>query len=287
MFDDRFFDYIARLISQGNSVGGLHFLAGALVSAKSGKAARAGLRAHQLHQILLLDPFVARAFNKSPGYAGDAGLIDMLVDRHLPEGTGDLGRQLFAVTSVSPLAQAMRDRVSHASTALRDKLRADKSVLALACGHLREADGLKREDLSQLVAVDPEPLALARIRAVHGDTVTTIAGDPLTYLRAAARDGARFDYIYTSGLTDYLDDRAVSLLHHLMHRCLNPGGTLLVTNFLPDHMAVGWLDAVMNWPLVYRTETELHGFAAEIEMESRSWRDSTESIAWCEMKAVI
>ena len=267
MFDNRFFDYIAQLINQGNSVAGIHFLAGSLVSAASGKAARAGLRGHQLHEILMLDPFVSCAFNKARGYAGDADLIDMLVDRRPPDGTCDLGRQLFAVTSALPLAQAMLERVSHAATALKDRIRAEKRVLALACGHLREADGLQCEDLSRLVVVDPEQLAMARIRAAYGDTIVTIADDPLNYLRAAARSGERFDYIYTLGLTDYLDDRAMSLLHHLMHRCLNPDGIILVSNFLPDHLAVGWLDAVTDWPLVYRTETELHGFAAEIEME--------------------
>lgn len=285
MQNDTFFDVVSGMIDHGDVVAGLHLLAGSLSSAKAGEAARNTLRQHKLHKTLMLDPFVAHAFDKPRGYAGDAGLIDLIYDQTPPEGTCDLGHQLFEVTTAFPVSRAVRERLSHASTTLARKINTGQSVLALACGHLREADGLVGEDLSRLVAVDQDPVSIARIRAVHGDAIATREANVLSYLRAAAREGERFDFIYTLGLTDYFDDRAMSLLHHLMNRCLNPGGSILIANFLPDHIAAGWMDAVMDWQLIYRDETELHGFAAEVEMESRTWRDSTQSIAWCEMKA--
>jgi len=285
MLNDKFFDAVSGMIDHGDVVAGLHLLAGSLISPEAGEAARSTLRQHRLHQTLMLDPYLSHAFAKPRGYAGDAGLIDLIYDQTPPEGTCDLGHQLFEVTTAFPVSRAVRERMSYASTTLEQKIRSGQSVLALACGYLREADGLVGEDLSRLVAVDQDPLSIERIRRLHGDAVTTREANVLSYLRAAARDGERFDFIYTLGLTDYFDDRAMSLLHHLMHRCLNPGGSILIANFLPDHIAAGWMDAVMDWQLIYRSETELHGFAAEIEMESRTWRDSTQSIAWCEMKA--
>lgn len=286
MYNDKFFDAVSDMIDHGNVVAGLHLLAGSLISAEAGEAARSTLQQHRLHRTLMLDPYIARAYSKPRGYAGDAALIDLIYDQTPPEGTCDLGHQLFEVTTGFPVSQAVRERMEHATKTLEQKVRSGQSVLALACGHLREADGLVGEDLSRVVAVDQDPVSIARIRAVHGDAIATHEANVLSFLRAAARDGERFDFIYTLGLTDYFDDRAMSLLHQLMHRCLNPGGSILIANFLPDHMAAGWLDAVMDWQLIYRSETELHGFAAEIEMESRTWRDSTQSIAWCEMNAV-
>jgi SAM-dependent methyltransferase len=157
-------------------------------------------------------------------------------------------------------------------------------------GRNRQPDCAHRWQVGQVVAhetdrVEADAEFFAQLTHAGEFVLHADVGAHLQFLRAAARDGERFDFIYTLGLTDYFDDRAMSLLHQLMHRCLKPGGSILIANFLPDHMAAGWLDAVMDWQLIYRSETELHGFAAEIEMESRTWRDSTQSIAWCEMKA--
>lgn len=287
MHHAKLFDVISNMIDHGYVVGGLHMLAGSLISAEAGVAAREILRQHRLHRTLMLDPYLSHAFAKPRGYAGDADLIDFIYDRIVPEGTCELGRKIFEVTTAFPVAEAVRERMAHASVALARKIKCGQRVLVLACGHLREADPLVGEDLSRLVVVDQDPISISRIRKVHGDAIATRQINVLGFLRAAVRDGERFDFIYTLGLTDYFDDRTMSLLHNLMRRCLNPGGSILIANFLPDHIAAGWMDAVMDWQLICRSETELHRFAAEIEMDSHTWRDSTQSIAWCEMTAKV
>lgn len=284
MHDERFFDAVLGQIERGNVNGGLHFLAGALVTADAGLAARPVLRDHPLHAVLMEDPYTARAFSKPRGYAGDAQLIDMIYDLAPPDETGSRGRDLFSVTIGFPVSQSVRDRRNQAAAALEREWRAGKRICALACGHLREADGLIGQDLSNIIAVDQDPLSLAQLEARLGGGIELVEANVLHYLRRAAREGQKFDYIYTLGLTDYFDDRAMRLLHKLMRDCLAPGGTMLVANFVPDHIAVGWMDAVMDWHLVYRTEAELRGFAAEIGMHARIWRDATRSIAFCEMR---
>jgi hypothetical protein len=113
--------------------------------------------------------------------------------------------------------------------------------------------------------------------------VRTQEANVLHWLRGAASRGEKFDLIYTLGLTDYLDDRAMRLLHKLMKACLAPGGQIFLANFVPDHLARGWLDAVMDWHLIYRTEADLQGFAVDIGMTARTWTDPTGCIAYCEM----
>ncbi len=283
MHDERFFDIVLDQLETGNISGGLHFLAGSLITASSGRLARSSLRNHKLHQVLLEDPYLARAFNKPRGYAGDAVLIDMLYDQQPPEETVPRGRDLFSVTTTFRLAQAVRERRAYAEDMLEREWRAGKRICALACGHLREADPLAGRDLTNITGIDQDPLSLERIWQKHGGRMELIDANVLHYLRRAARDGERFDHIYTLGLTDYIDDRAMDLLHRLIRGCLNPGGSLLVANFAPDHIAMGWMDAVMDWHLVYRNEADLERFAAGIGMTARSWRDATGTIAFCEM----
>ena len=75
----------------------------------------------------------------------------------------------------------------------------------------------------------------------------------------------------------------MELLHRLMKGCLAPGGRIVIANFLPAHLGIGWMDAVMDWQLIYRDEAELESYAAHIGMTPRCWRDSSGSIVWCEM----
>jgi hypothetical protein len=74
------------------------------------------------------------------------------------------------------------------------------------------------------------------------------------------------------------------LLHKLIKACLAPSGTILIANFLPFHLGTGWMDAVMDWQLIYRDQRQLAEYAREIGMEPRTWSDPTGCIAWCEMK---
>jgi SAM-dependent methyltransferase len=122
------------------------------------------------------------------------------------------------------------------------------------------------------------------IRASHRDLVNVHEANVFRFLRAAAARGDTFDLIYTLGLTDYLDTRAMQLLHRLMLACLAPGGRILLANFLPSHLAVGWMDAVMDWHLIYRDDDELMGYADEISLSARTWRDPTGSVVWCQMQ---
>lgn len=284
MYNSGLFDAVLNQLDAGDITSGLHLLAGALTTSQAGEHARSELRAHRLHQVLLEDPYTARAFNKPRGYAGDAELIDMIYDQAPPAQAGDRGRGMFAVTTAFPVSRAVRERRHYAEQIFQREWSSGKRICALACGHLREADMLIGQDLANVTAVDQDPLSIARIRHNHGGQITLCEANVLHFLRRASREGERYDLIYTLGLTDYFDDRAMELLHRLMKDCLTPGGTILLANFVPEHIATGWMDAVMDWHLVYRTEQDLGAFAEQIGMDWRTWRDPTGSIAFCEMQ---
>jgi hypothetical protein len=244
---------------------------------------RESLRAHPLHAMLMEDPSSARAFSKPRGYAGDAELIDFYYDRTVPRGTSELGASLFGITTAFPTGRALDFRRGYAAERLEDAWAEGKRVCALACGHWREADGLIGRDVGNLVGVDQDPLSLEKVWARHGGKLELIEANVLHYLRNAARDGERFDFIYTLGLTDYFDERAMDILHRLMRKCLAPGGEIMVANFLPDHLSIGWMDAVMDWHLIYRNEATMLRHAAAIGLAT-TFRDPTETVVFCEMR---
>jgi extracellular factor (EF) 3-hydroxypalmitic acid methyl ester biosynthesis protein len=283
MFDERIFDAIQAQIESGHTERGLYMLNGAILSAEAGAAARGALSAHSLHNLLMEDPYSWRAAAKPRGYAGDAMLIDLIYDRQVPDKTSPVGRRLFDVTTAFPVCEAVRHRRSIMEEKLAKAFLHGKRICSLACGHFREGDQLIGEDLRNITLVDQDAHSLAHIEGNHGSNVRLIEANVLKYLRTAASRGEKFDLIYTLGLTDYLDNRAMQLLHKLMKACLTPGGQIFLANFVPNHLARGWMDAVMDWHLIYRTEAELRSYANMIDLEPKTWLDPSASIAYCEM----
>jgi extracellular factor (EF) 3-hydroxypalmitic acid methyl ester biosynthesis protein len=289
MHNERFFDQTLAMIGDGQLPAALPMLAGKLFNAHSDATrwaeTRTALRQHPLHALLLQDPFTARCVSKPRGYAGDAGLIDIIYDEAAPDYPSAIGHDIFNITVKFQAPEGVRRRRRYAETVVRQAWLGGKRICVLACGHFREADALIGSDLSNITLVDQDALSLEVVRRNHADRVSIVEANVFSFLRNAASSGARFDLIYTLGLTDYLDARAMRLLHRLVKACLAPNGTVLLANFVPDHLGIGWMDAVMDWQLIYRDEAELEGYAREVGLQPRTWRDATDSIAWCEMTA--
>lgn len=287
MHIERFYDQTLGLIEQGHTKLALPMLAGKLYAAHAEAGnwteTRQSLLRHPLHAVLMEDPYTAHCVQRPRGYAGDAALIDILYDQKLPERTSQRGADLFSITTAFPAAEAVRMRRAYAQTRVTQAWQEGKRVCVLACGHFREADPLIGEDMSNMVVVDQDNLSLDIVRSNHGASVKIVEANVFNYLRSAISHGETFDLVYTLGLTDYLDTRAMRLLHKMMKACLAPGGTMLIANFLPFHLGTGWMDAVMDWHLIYREGAELETYAREIGMTPKTWRDATDSIVWCEM----
>jgi extracellular factor (EF) 3-hydroxypalmitic acid methyl ester biosynthesis protein len=190
---------------------------------------------------------------------------------------------MFEMTVRFQAPEGVRQRRIHAETVVSKAWRRGQRILVLASGHFREGDRLIGQDVSNIVLVDQDPLSLDVVRRNHGSYAEVHEANVFRYLKAAAARGERFDLVYTLGLTDYLDVRAMRLLHKMVRACLAPGGSFLLANFLPNHLGIGWMDAVMDWQLIYRDEAELTGYAGEVGLAARTWRDPTGSVVWCEM----
>ena len=287
MHNERFFDQTLDMIKPGTVQTAVPLLIGYLHNAFADPArwadTRASLHRHALHPVLLQDPLAAHSASRPRGYPGDVGLIDLLYDMQPPAGASDLAREFFEVTVQFQAPEAVRQRRIVAERLVAEANQAGQRVLVLACGHFREGDQLTGFDLTNFTLVDQDALSLDRVRARHGAAIQLVEANVFRHLREAAKQGQTFDLIYTLGLTDYLDTRAMQLLHQLMKSCLAPNGRIVLANFVPNHISTGWMDAVMDWQLICRDERELAGYAHEIGLVPKTWRDPTDSVVWCEM----
>jgi hypothetical protein len=284
----RFYDQILEMLKDDQVEEAVYLLAGALnvllIDDSDWSESREFLREHPLHQHLLLDPYIARAFERPRGYAGDAELIDFIYDQTAPPGTDAVGIRLFDVTTNFPVAGAIRQRMEIARQMVAEAAPSGARICSLACGHFREGDELSGKELANITAVDQDALSLARIEHRHGSAVNLVERNVLGFLRDTASRGQTFDLIYTLGLTDYLDDRSLALLLKLAQRCLAPGGRMFMANLQPQHLAAGWIDACMDWHLIYRSEAQLAAFAVERGMTAETFSDALATVAYCSMR---
>lgn len=231
---------------------------------------------HPICQIIHEDPFTARSFHKPRGYAGDALLIDYIYTRDpLAAGRTDvspLGELIFGFTTGAPASAGVRTRRDMMAAIIDQtcSVTNQPSVLSVACGHLREA-GLCRSvaagEVGRFVALDQDELSLQVVReSAASDCLVTVCNSIKSLFRGELA-GERFDLIYSTGLYDYLDDRIANRLTARMFEMLNPGGRLVVANFLPDIWCSAFMETFMGWQLIYRSPEQMLQLTSSLPQE--------------------
>jgi len=250
------------------------------------------VRRHPVFAFVHQAPFTQRAFAKPRGYPGDAVTLDYI----------------YGLEPLGPQSQAVRDLYgwefqtpSCRSVRARRKLLAEHidlsgarsprpRILSLACGHLREArDAMLLLDrgADAFFAVDQDAESLATVsselrvygvNAVRGSVRGVLAGKVLY------RD---LDLAYAAGLYDYLADPVAIQLTARLFAMLRSGGRLLVPNFNPTLRDVGYLEAFMDWWLIYRSNGEMHRLLSAIPdseiADARLFRDDHGNITVLEV----
>ena len=126
-------DTVERLVAHLDEVRSIH-------QAEWPAMARAW-REHELHALLLEDPYTRRAFTKPRGYAGDATTLDFVYGhaevRDAVGGCSEIGRMIYSYTGGASLAaNAVRWRCSEIARRIEAAAATHGTarVLAFACG---------------------------------------------------------------------------------------------------------------------------------------------------------
>jgi extracellular factor (EF) 3-hydroxypalmitic acid methyl ester biosynthesis protein len=216
--------------------------------------------------------FAERAYYKPNGYAGDHLTMEMIYANE-PEGDGKLGRIIDDWCLDTAAARAVRGRRKFLKDQLEKLCNQKQSqqpvikIMNLACGSNRELfDFLAGCDYTARVAavcIDADPKALEythrRVDTFPHEASVKLMKDNVV-LWAIGRTKHNFglnDIIYSAGLTDYLEDRIFLSLINRSYECLGPGGTLIIGNFGPGNYNRAFLDHILQWKLIHRSEEEL------------------------------
>jgi extracellular factor (EF) 3-hydroxypalmitic acid methyl ester biosynthesis protein len=230
-------------------------------------------RDHAAFPLLCEDPCASYSVRKPRGYAGDAVLLDFLygggLSTPMVDAASEIGRELYRQVCDGPTTAALRGRCDYLASSL-EELCADgrpSRVLSVACGHLREAARLSAGGLwpERLVVLDHDPRSLAVVEAEYGGRVQRIHASALRLLSPEV-DVGQFDFIYSAGLLDYLSDISAARLIEALARRLTPGGRLLVCNMTPQTFGSGYMEAVMDWWLIYRTPAQMERLRSVIKL---------------------
>ena len=203
-----------------------------------------------------------RSFEKPRGYAGDAVMLDHIY------GTGE-GRlaphpattdgQVYAYTVNAPAPRAVRFRRETLARLIDETAErcgaGNASVISIACGHLREVElsqAMRSGKLGHFLAIDQDVESLGVVESDYGSQGVEVMHGSVRQILGERLLLPKCDLVYAAGLYDYLDDKVGVRLLQLMFEALNPGGRVLVANFLPNVPDVGYMEAYMDWWLTYR-----------------------------------
>lgn len=261
------------------------------------KAAVEKIRRHPLTSLLHEDPFTHRGFHKPQGYAGDALMLDFIYRDQFGatpmDGATPLGAKICEYTTTMPIAQAILNRRDIIALQIDHAVeRTDRAeVLALQCGHLREAAlsaAVRNRALHRFIALDRDIHAVATVDREFGREAISAINTPTYALLSGAPNAlGRFDLIYSANLFDELDVRSAVRALAVIFAMLKPGGKIWIANFLPNMRDAAYLEAFMNWWMVYRTTAALEGLLAEVPDSAiagrRTYVEPTDQIAFLEV----
>jgi hypothetical protein len=231
---------------------------------------------HPVSNLLHQDPFTYRAFSKPRGYAGDAVMMDYIYGLgeagDAARNATPLGRGIFQYMDTRPSAKAVRYR-RRLIAGLIDRVaeRKPASVLAIAAGHLREIElstAIQTGKVEEFVAFDQDEASLGVVTRDYAHLgVRTMPGSVRQILSGKAALG-QYDFVYAAGLFDYLSGPVASALTRRMFEMTRPGGLMLIPNFLTGVRDVGYMEAFMDWHLIYRNQSDMMALAAALPRSS-------------------
>jgi len=226
---------------------------------------------HPINELIQQDPCTYRGMSRPRGYAGDAVLIDYYYRLNGPTSkTTHIGRELFDAFIESSASESVRWRAVHLSeliTNLHYRLKKPLTLLSIASGHLREIAYIENfeEKVHRLDALDQDKRSNDLVRETYDYSNLNIIDAKIRHVIGGRMEENEYDFIYSAGLFDYLEDKVAKRLIAKMYRSLKKGAKMLVPNFAPGLQGQAYMETFMNWHLIYRTEGQMLSLCSELQ----------------------
>ncbi|MBX7149288.1 class I SAM-dependent methyltransferase [bacterium] len=237
----------------------------------------------QMGPLLWYAPFYERIFLKPLGYAGDYEMMNMLYDSNPFKGPSAYFKMINAFGCRCISGQLTVARIPYFLEKFKEigknvlGRKKDFTILDLACGPSREIKEfiLTNTDAGKsrfhLVDQDPEAIKfsknelIAAKRKKKSKVNFSFYNKPIQeFLAGGIQDLPQFDFIYSCGLFDYLDDTLFEMAVDVLYHRLAEQGTLIIGNVSPDDYSKTLKWYLGDWPLIYRNRDDLLKIASHL-----------------------
>ncbi len=236
-------------------------------------------RRHPLVEILKESPQIQHSKPWPRGYLGDAEMLDLVYamgdrEEKMAKAT-PRGRWLEETFFSSWVQVSARLRLRRLGKIIDDACQKKERsrILSIAGGHLREGrlcQAIRQRQFRRFVAHDQDDKSLRVVRQEFGGYGLETVADSLGAIFKKRIEG-QFDLIYAAGLYDYLPSLTAAQLTKAAFDMLAPGGRFIAANYTPETPCAGFMEAFLDWPLIYRTETEVDDFHSLIQEKEKAY----------------
>lgn len=226
---------------------------------------------HPIREYLHQCHFARRSVTGRRSYDGDACIIDYYGCGGPQEADAPIGRTILHVSMTRSLCESARYRRVLLAQ-MTDEIAQSVSsahIVAVVCGDLREldiSDSIRNVSVSRsAMNQDAECMMVVKQQAERKGLPVEVV--PVSITNVIRRKFKRTDVnmIYAAGLYGYLHLPTAKRLTSRMFDMLVSGGRLLVANYTADVIEHGYMQAFMDWNLIYRDEDEVASFVDEID----------------------
>jgi len=244
---------------------------------------------HPIMNYLNQEATVSHSLSKPRGYSGDADMIDYYYRlKGNYKNSTFFGREIHNILMDSTSCASVRWRAKHLSEIFQSiyhEKEAGINVLSVASGHIRELGYIENRNqvFNKFTALDQDNQSNNEARSSYDGQFLNIVDESISYILRDGFKDQEYDFVYSAGLFDYLNDKLASKLIQKLYACVKKGGSLLVPNFAKGITERAFMDIFMDWELIYRNEEDMSGLAenAGVPEESISlYRDPMHNVIY-------
>ena len=218
----------------------------------------------------LLGSCSSRSFNKPQNIAGDHHTIKQIYN-----GGGKSECAISQVVNLcyleEPASKAVKNRKQYMKNYILEKTRLPQqeryNVTSIASGPAEEIfdvfDSMKKDAYSilKVTGIDMDKRACAsvddRIQERKLNTYFSTQAHNVLSLGKYTYLNSTQDLVYSMGLVDYFSDKLVIKILNNIYQMLKPHGEVIIGNFHTNCDSRLFLDYLLDWKLIYRTEQDM------------------------------